>query len=563
MADAQRNLGVTVLTTDFTDWMNADRVIVERGWHKAMSNNASISTFTADTGATVFAAALRQLGVKLIFGIVGIPIVEVAEACIAEGVRFIGCRNEQTASYAAGAYGYLTGTPGVCLVVSGPGVVHALSGLYNAQANCWPMVLVGGSCESSQELDQVAACRAYTKYAGRPLSISVIPSLLERAFSCATSGRPGPAYLDFPADLIRGRATNVTLNLVPHPNPRFQAATDAVQKAADLLTGAKRPLLIIGKGVGLARAERQMAELVELTGAPFLPSPMAKGTALQNADVVLVLGARLNWMFQFGRRFNEQVKLIVADIEPEEIGQNRPADVALVGDLALTLGQLIQAIRPRKPRMASYAPFRPSHEPPPGHRAKSRTALTLPSRARGDYVLVSEGARTMDVTRVLVSSQLPRHRLDAGTLGAMGVGMGAIAAQLAYPNRRVVGVFGDSAFGFSAMDVETAIRYKFPLVLIIINNGGIYHGLKELAPLEPTNSPSFALSPNTRYELLAKVAPGSTNGWGVRSPEELEAALKKALERGSGLSIINVHIDHRPASEGLYWMDNSATSSKL
>lgn len=571
-----------------------------------MSNNVSISTYTNDTGATLFASVLNQLKVEVIFGIVGIPVVEVAEACIAAGIRFIGCRNEQTASYAAGAYGYLTGKPGVCLVVSGPGVIHALSGLYNAQANCWPMVLIGGSCESSQvgmgafqELDQIAACRAYTKYAGRPTSVSDIPNTLTRAFNCASSGRPGPAYVDFPADLIRGWAKEVTLQLLPQPKPEFQPTNQAIQRAADLLLGAKRPLLIIGKGVGFARAERQMGELVELTGAPFLPSPMAKGTvsdlhplcagtcrsqAMQSADVIVVLGARLNWMFRFGHRFDARAKLIVADIEPEQIHQNRSAEVALAGDLALTLDLLVQAIRPRKKEMTDPTPFvrmlneasrknqertRAQLQPSDGlmnhHLAISKVQASLETAfPNGDYVLVSEGARTMDVTRVLVPSQLPRRRLDAGTLGVMGVGMGyAIAAQLAYPDRRVVGVFGDSAFGFSAMDLETAIRYKLPLIIVIINNGGIYHGLKELDPLEPRQYPSFALSPNAHYELMAHLAPSLADGCSVNSPETLETALRKAVAKGSGLSVINVHVDPRPASEGLYWMRNSTDKAKL
>ncbi|KAJ9068681.1 hypothetical protein DSO57_1026301 [Entomophthora muscae] len=468
------------------------------------------------------------------------------------------------------------------------------------------MILIGGSCESSQvgrgafqELDQVAACRPYSKYSGRPLTFEAIPSVLDQAYRNSVSGRPGPTYVDFPADLIRGIASNNSSPLSSFKKPNSQAAHDSIKRAAEILLSAKRPLIIVGKGAGLAHAEDELAELVALTGAPFLPSPMAKGMisdlhplcagasrsqALQHADVVLVLGARLNWMFQFGRRFNVNAKLLVADIEPEEINQNRAAEVALVGDLKSTLKQLIQMLSLRKKEIINPTPFvnmltdaskrnaertrlqiQQSGSPMNHYMAIStiqdRLNASLPS---GDYVLVSEGARTMDVTRVLVPSQLPRRRLDAGTLGAMGVGMGyAIAAQLAYPSKRVVAIFGDSAFGFSAMDVETAIRYKLPLIIIVINNGGIYHGLDDLSTLDPSKYPSFALSPNTNYELLSKIAPGSTSGYSVRSPAELNTALEKALRHEASLSIINVHIDHRPASQGLYWMDSSSTSGKL
>ncbi|KAJ2482847.1 hypothetical protein EV174_003112, partial [Coemansia sp. RSA 2320] len=292
------------------------------------------------TGAQVLAKALRQQGVDVVFGIVGIPVVEVADAMQAEGIRFIAFRNEQSCSYAASAWGFLAQRPGVCLAVSGPGVVHALAGIVNSQVNAWPMVLIGGSCEASlegagafQECRQVEMCRPHAKFAARPPSIAHIPSVVERAFTHALAGRPGAAYIDLPADLIQ-KAVDAAPLLALRPvstaqPPVGQADPAAVARAAALLAAAKRPLLIVGKGSAYARAEAEIRLLVDKYQAPFLPTPMGKGVlpdshprnaasarsaALAGADVIVLLGARVNWLLHFGRRFSSDTKLIQIDV---------------------------------------------------------------------------------------------------------------------------------------------------------------------------------------------------------------------------------------------------------
>ncbi|KAJ2747450.1 hypothetical protein H4S06_005133 [Coemansia sp. BCRC 34490] len=538
---------------------------------------------TKHTGAQLLARSLKQQGVTVVFGIVGIPVVEVAEAIQAEGIRFVGFRNEQSCAYAASVWGYLTQTPGVCLVVSGPGVVHALAGVVNSQVNAWPLVLVGGACETAlegagafQEALQVEMCRPYAKYSARPPSIAQIPATVERAFTHAVAGRPGASYVDLPADYIQGCSLSDAAGgdgvegLRRFTRVAAQANPADVRRAADILANASSPLVVVGKGAAYARAETEIRTFVDKYGAPFLPTPMGKGVvpdahplnvssarsaALRGADVVLLLGARVNWLLHFGRRFSPAAQIIQIDVCPEEFGVNIPVSVALQGHLPLVVQQLIDAVsgayapspattpyvsgllehaqRNAAKQDAKYA----SDAVPMGyHRAFHEIKRRLPA----DVVLVSEGANTMDIARTVFDFQEPRRRLDCATYANMGVGMGfAIAAQLAYPASRVVAVVGDSAFGFSAMELETAVRARLPLVVVVINNNGIYFGLdqgdydaaEKRGPL-----PSTALTPDVRYELIAHAV--GARGFLVRTPEELGCAVDDALQH-DGLTLIN------------------------
>ncbi|KAJ1722336.1 hypothetical protein LPJ53_003246 [Coemansia erecta] len=530
------------------------------------------------TGAQVLARALKLQGVTAVFGIVGIPVVDVAEAIQAEGIRFLSFRNEQSCSYAASAWGYLTQTPGVCLVVSGPGVVHALAGLVNSQVNTWPLVLIGGSCETTlegsgafQECKQVEMCRPYTKYAERPPTAQHIPLVVERAFRHALVGRPGASYIDLPADYIQGHVAAETVLASVYARPVFAQADPAdIARAAELLSSAKRPLIIVGKGAAYARAEEEVRGLVDVYQAPFLPTPMGKGVvpdghprnassarslALKSADVILVLGARLNWILHFGRRFHPQAKIVQVDVCAEEIGTTGQVEVALQGHLPLVVRQLTQALKApfvENPDANDYvqalvghaaanaqkqeAKYHSSALPMTYHRAFYEIKQKLPE----DVVLISEGANTMDIARTVYDFQEPRRRLDCATFANMGVGLGfAIAAQVHYPEAHVVAIVGDSAFGFSAMELETAVRSHLPLVIIVINNNGIYFGLEqhEYEELERQGRlPATALRPDIRYEMFAEAVGGK--GYLVSTPEELSKAVEASLQH-KGLSLIN------------------------
>ncbi|XP_029929368.1 2-hydroxyacyl-CoA lyase 1 [Myripristis murdjan] len=550
------------------------------------------------TGAQLIAEALKTQNVEFMFGIVGVPIIEVAMAAQAAGIKYVGMRNEQAACYAASAVGYLTGRPGACLVVSGPGLIHALGGMANANMNCWPVVVIGGSSDQNQEtagafqeFPQVEACRLYSKFSARPGSLEAIPSVVEKAVRTSMYGRPGACYVDISGDMVNAKVNRSNVRVVSccPPPPVSLADNTAITEAISVLKGAKRPLVIIGKGAAYGRAESALRALVEVSGLPFIPTPMGKGVlpdnhpncvaaarsrALLQADVVLLLGARLNWILHFGLppRFDPHVKVIQVDLCAEEMGNNvRPA-VALLGDVNAVVTQLLESVRKDGWKYPFNTEWWSALKEKIAANAKISKALALQSAVPmnyytvfhhisqllpGDCVIVSEGANTMDIGRTMLNNSLPRHRLDAGTFGTMGVGLGfAIAAASVEKSqntgRRVVCVEGDSAFGFSGMEVETMCRYNLPVIIIVVNNNGIYSGVdpetwKEMAKMGDltTIAPPVTLLPEARYDEVMTAFGG--RGFLVRTVEELRSALKLSLSDWERPSLLNVLID--PASD--------------
>ncbi len=533
-------------------------------------------------GATLMARCLKQQGVEYMFGIVGFPVQPIAAAAQRAGITYIGMRNEQAASYAAHAAGYLTGRPQACLVVSGPGVVHALAGLANAQSNCWPMILIGGASPTYQngmgafqEAPQVQAALPFCKYAHAVEHVARIPFYVEQAVRTTIYGRPGAAYLDMPDDVIRGEVEEDTVEMkgaVPPP-PRTQALPEDVDAAVAVLKSAERPLVIVGKGMAWSRAEDEVRQFIERTQLPFLATPMGKGVvpddhplsvaaarsyAIQNADVIMLLGARLNWILHFGLppRFAPNVRVIQLDISPEEIGTNVPTEAALIGDGQAVMRQVNRVIesdpwqypaettwrtgianKVEENRTTTEAMMNDDSSPMNYYHVLSTIRDMIPR----DAIIASEGANTMDIGRAVLPNFEARSRLDAGTFGTMGVGLGfAIAAAVTNPDRRVICVEGDSAFGFSGMEIETACRYKLPITFIIINNNGIGGGPTEFEPGKPL--PPNAYTPNARYEKMIEAFGGQ--GYYVKESAELQPALEKAINSG-GPSIVNIAISNR------------------
>ncbi len=531
------------------------------------------------SGARLIARSLKQQGVDFMFGVVGFPVIPIAMAAQQEGIRYIGFRNEQAASYAAGAVGYLTGRPGACLAVSGPGMVHGIAGLANAWSNCWPMILLGGANDSYQEgmgafqeTPQIEAARPFTKYAARLESAERIPYFVEQAVRTSIYGRPGAVYLDLPNDVIGAELDEDALDLRPPcPDPpRTLADPTSVQRALDAFASAERPLVIVGKGAAYARAEDEVRAFIEKTKLPFLASPMGKGVvpddhplsvaparshALQNADLVLLLGARLNWILHFGQppRFAKDVRMIQLDISSEEIGTNVATEVALVGDARAVVAQLNAALDERpwsypsettwrsdlgreveRNRAAVVAMQNDDSEPMGYYRVLREIRDALPR----DAIICSEGANTMDIGRTVLPNYGPRQRLDAGTYGTMGVGLGfAIAAAAVHPNQKVVAVEGDSAFGFSGMEVETACRFRLPITFVIVNNNGIGGGLSEY---DQANPPPFVYTLGARYEKIIEAFGG--RGFCVERVADLAPTLKEAIADPMP-NIVNILID--------------------
>ena len=532
------------------------------------------------SGARILAKNLKQQGVEYVFGIVGFPVVPIAMALQREGVTFIGMRNEQSASYAAQAAGYLTGRPQGCLVVSGPGVIHALAGLANAKENLWPMILIGGASPTDQngmgafqEEDQVAAAKPYSKYAHRVETHDKIPYYVEQAIRTSLFGRPGPVYLDMPADVIDGKVDESTIPEVPTVGepPRMHAEPASVRQAIAALKSAEKPLVIVGKGMAWARAEDEVRQFIERTQLPFLASPMGKGVvpddhplsvgaarslALEEADVILLAGARLNWIMHFGKkpRFNPDVRILQLDTHPEQIGHNVPAEVALLGDGKAVMGQFNAELADDPWRYEVETPWRSSiaakiaanEEAVAGMRDDDAAPMNyyrafrdIADWLRPDDIIIGEGANTMDIGRTQMPNLRPRHRLDAGSYGTMGIGLGfAVAAAVCNPGQRVVSVQGDSAFGFSGMEMETICRYQLPVIVVILNNNGIGGGIPEL-PEDGPPPPNVYL-PTARYEKIAEAF--GAGSFYVEDPADLRAALDAAAAL-DGPAIVHARLD--------------------
>ena len=547
-------------------------------------------------GARLVARCLKQQGVDELFGVVGIPVTGIAAAAASEGIRYIGTRHEQAAGYAAQAISYLKGRVGACLVVSGPGMTNAISALGNAWANCWPMLLIGGSSNQAlnhlgdfQAAPQVDLAKPFCKWVGQAERIELIPRYIATAVRHSISGRPGPVYLDLPGDVIASSLEEDDLaypaRVEAPPAPQVDPAD--IKAALASMKSARQPLAIIGKGAAWAGAEEQVRRFIEETQMPFLPSPMGKGVvpdghplsvaaartyALQNADLVFTIGARLNWIMHFGLppRFREDLRVVQLDVAAEEIGSSVPAEAALVGDAKVVMAQMVaeleenpwqiaadnpwrQALdKERKAKQEATVPMLESDEVPMNYyRPLQEIQRILP----GDAIVVTEGASTMDISRQVLDNYEPRKRLDAGTWGTMGVGPGfAIAAQVANPDKRVIALEGDAAFGFDGLEVEVAVRHKLPITWIVFNNNGIGGGpssLPEGAPFPPN-----AFVPNARYDKVMEAF--GAKGYHVESPQELRAALEESFDSGA-TTLINVTINpdakRRPQQFG--WLSRS------
>ncbi|MEE6176399.1 oxalyl-CoA decarboxylase [Mycobacterium sp. 050134] len=532
--------------------------------------------------------ALRLNDVDTIYGLVGIPITDLARTAQAAGIRYIGFRHESSAGHAAAAAGFLTQRPGICLTVSAPGFLNGLVALANATTNCFPMVQISGSSERHlvdlqrgdyEEMDQLAAAKPFVKAAYRVSRAEDIGRGVARAIRTAVSGRPGGVYLDIPAavlgEVVDSRSAAKTLWRVVDPAPKQLADVESVDKAIELLAAAERPLIVLGKGAAYAQADEQIKEFVESTGMPYLPMSMAKGLlpddhpqsaatsrslALRRADVVLLVGARLNWLLGHGDspQWNPEAKFIQIDIEPSEMDSNQPIAVPLVGDIGSVMQALVE--RSKLGQISTPAQWREEivlrgaqnvakmadrlAAARVAHPMKFLGALQAIRDVLQDnprVCLVNEGANALDLTRNTIGMHRPRRRLDSGTWGVMGIGLGFAIAAAVETGEPVVAIEGDSAFGFSGMELETICRYKLPIVTVILNNGGVYRGDEASGSEDPAPTALAA-----HHEFMIKAFGGS--GYRAETPDEVADALREALASGRP-ALIDCLIDPSDGTE--------------
>jgi oxalyl-CoA decarboxylase len=536
--------------------------------------------------------ALKLNGINTIYGVPGIPITDLGRLAQAAGMRVISFRHEQNAGNAAAIAGFLTKKPGVCLTVSAPGFLNGLTALANATTNCFPMILISGSSEREivdlqqgdyEEMDQLAVAKPLCKAAFRVLHAADIGIGVARAIRAALSGRPGGVYLDLPgklfAQVMEAGAGAKSLVKVIDPAPAQIPAPAAVKRALDVLKSGKRPLIILGKGAAYAQADETIRALIEKSGIPFLSMSMAKGllpdthpqsagaarsTVLKDCDVILMIGARLNWLLSHGKgkTWGEpgSKKLIQIDIDPKEMDSNVAIAAPLVGDIGSCVSALLEEMGGKWPsppaewvkavsarrteNIAKMAPrLMKNTAPMDFHSALG--ALRNIIRERPDAILVNEGANTLDLARGIIDIYQPRKRLDVGTWGVMGVGMGFAIAAAVETGKPVLAVEGDSAFGFCGMEVETICRYKLPVCIVVFNNNGIYRGT-DVNPTGGSDPATTAFVKDARYDKIIEAFGGV--GAHVTTPDELSRAVNKAMDSGQP-TLINAVIDPAAGSE--------------
>ncbi|HXE27602.1 MAG TPA: oxalyl-CoA decarboxylase [Stellaceae bacterium] len=534
--------------------------------------------------------ALKLNGLDTIYGVPGIPITDFGRMAQAAGIRVLSFRHEQNAGYAAAIAGFLTKKPGICLTVSAPGFLNGLTALAHATTNCYPMILISGSSEREivdlqqgdyEEMDQLAIAKPLCKAAFRVLHAADIGIGVARALRAAVSGRPGGVYLDLPAKLfgqvIEAEKGKKSLVKVIDPAPAQIPTPDAVKRALDVLKSAARPLIIIGKGAAYAQADEAIKTLVEKSGVPFLPMSMAKGllpdthpqcagaarsTVLKDSDVVLMLGARLNWLLSHGKGKtwgDAPKKFIHIDIEPREMDSNVEIAAPLVGDIGSCVAALIEGMGANWPKppaewtktvnakreenVAKMAPRLMNNNSPMDYHGALGVLRTV-IKERPDTILVNEGANTLDLARGVIDIYQPRKRLDVGTWGVMGVGMGQAIAAAIETGHRVLAIEGDSAFGFCGMEVETICRYDLPVCIVVFNNGGIYRGTDVNAGGSDPATTVFVKG--ARYDTMMEAFGGV--GVQAESPDALKQAVEAALASGKP-TLVNAVIDPAAGSE--------------
>ena len=539
------------------------------------------------TGMYIMAQTLKRLGLDTVYGLVGIPVTEAAYALQDVGVKFVSFRFEQQAGMAAATHGWLTKSPGVLLTVSSLGFLNGLTATANATVNCYPMIQISGASDPTmvdmkmgtyEELDQFNTAKSLVKAVFRCSHATDIPSALARAYRAAVSGRPGGVYVDMTTPALSeildaSEAEKLFYTPIDIYSP-VAPNQESVDRAVELLSTAKRPAIILGKGAAYAQVDDKIKQLIENYCIPYFPMSMAKGLMpdngplsalscrsdiMEKADVVMLIGARLNWLLSFGKgKWNPDTKFIQLDIDPEEIDVNVPIAAPVVGDLSLSLDMILKGMNGKlmqtdkdwltylqsvtKEKNAKFAErLETSAKLSPMNHWSALSVVKPILEANPDVILVNEGANTLDDTRDAVDMSLPRHRIDCATWAIMGMGMGSCVGAAVATGKKVVAVEGDSAFGFSGMDFSTITRFNLPVTVVIFNNGGIYNHIG----VNPSTNPSIDKDPAPttlefdRYDYFGEVF--NCGHAYVTTTDELKTALEAAIASGKP-NIINVQL---------------------
>ncbi len=545
------------------------------------------------TGSEIIARCLQKEGVKDLFYIMGGPMLLAEATCIKEGIRMIDVRHEQAAAFACQAYSRLKQIPSVCMAASGPGVTNLVTGMANALIDCCPVVALGGSSPLSQfgrqvfqEIDQVELMRGCCKYVDRLINLKRIPQQINFALQKAMTGKPGPVYIDCPGDMLYQKIDEnlVDWSYAGRPLVDSRPLGDPRQVAAlvSALQKAERPLIVSGSGVIWSRAWGEMQQFVEAAGVPFYTTPQGRGvvpddhefsylamrsSAFRDADLIIVLGTRMNYIIGHASppRFGPNATIARIDIDSAEIATAaRYVDIPIVGDCKEVLGQLLEGIKGKlsvnnfkawrqklqvgeQQKRSAAGANRPAED---GDIHPVRMLEAVRDFAKRDAILCVDGQETLNFGRQTMSTFLPGHRLNSGPFGTMGVGLPfGVGAKVACPDKQVIVVHGDGSMGMNAMEMDTAIRHKIPLLIVISLNGGWTGDPKREKPGRDLGY--------MRYDKMCEALGGY--GQYVTKPEDITPALERAQKKvDEGMvALVNVRTDYRARYAGASFSDYS------
>ncbi len=534
------------------------------------------------TGADLLGKALARQGVNTLFYLMGAPTYDAAHACTANGIRIIDARHEQGAAMMAQAYARVLGKPAVCMACSGPGTVNLASGIANAMIDCVPVVALGGSSPvgqygigAFQEVDQVAIMRPVTKWAERVYEAKRIPQYIDMAFAHALAGKPGPVYLDLPGDVLDQEVDEESIRWSRKPRSLVRAAASAEQiaRTLELLEKAKAPLLLTGSGILWSQASAELQKFVETAGIPFYTTPQGRGvvpedhpgfyaqarsTAYKEADLVMVIGTRLNYVFGHGRppRFSATAPFIRIDTDAEEINNTTRLELGIVGDARTVLEQLNASVAGRgladrytewrgkldaiEKDKAPKSEARLANDAVPIH--PQRLCKEVRDFMDRDAILVVDGQEILNYGRQTINSFFPGHRLNSGPFGTMGVGVPfGVGAKAAKPEKQVIVLSGDGAFGMNGMEIDSAMRQKLPILVVVSLNGG---WTADPDRKKPSRDLGY-----TRYDKMAEAL--GCHGEYVEKPEDIRPALERAklaVAKGQ-TALVNVVTDWKARAD--------------
>lgn len=528
-------------------------------------------------GGKLAARALKQAGVDVVFTLSGGHIMPIYDGCLDEGIRIIDVRHEQAAAHAADAWSRVNpGKIGVALVTAGPGVTDAVTGVANAWRANSPMLCIGGQGPfvniqrgSLQEMDHVSLMRPITKWSGACYHTDRIPEYIELAIRHAVSGVPGPAFLEIPMDTLMEPADfdRVHFPTIRTEPPKVAPQRDEVRRALELLANAKTPMMMAGTSVKWSNAQAAMARFLERTHIPTYVNGMGRGTlaadnshlfnrtrrqAISACDVLILAGCVLDFRMKFGQDIPKDAKIIQLEMDNLVIGQNRSADVALVGNLADAFDTLVRVmdddriavdasayaatLRATEDAMAQASAGKAASDEVPIVTERFCQEIAAFVAEDDDMIVIGDGGDVVAASAKVVPIPKNGAWMDPGPLGTLGVGMPfALAAQIARPNVRVLIIYGDGSFGLNGFEYDTAVRFNLPIVGIVGNDAA--WGQMMRPQLAFYQRPAATELNYTRYDKVVEALGG--HGEFVEQPNDIRPALERAFASGKP-ALVNV-----------------------